>query len=308
MFFLRRKDKFAYPKVDEIIKKNKIKFDIIHAHFVHPAGTVAVRVAQEYNKPLVITAHAHEIREYPFMDEKLRDKILWALNNSDAVITVSHDNVRKMREFGFKGEVYVIPNGYDPEIFKPIQKYVIRKELNLPIDKKIIVSVGRLIPVKGHQYFLVSLKKLIRVRKDILSIIIGDGPLMKVLQKVIFENKLNDYIKLLGELPNETVAKYIAAGDLFVLPSLDEGNPTVMFESLGCGTPFVGTIVGGIPEIIKSEDYGLLCPPKNSECLAEKINTALEKNWDKDKILEYAEQFTWEKVAKETLKIYDRVL
>lgn len=82
------------------------------------------------------------------------------------------------------------------------------------------------------------------------------------------------------------------ACDLFVLPSLSEGNPTVMFECLGCGKPFIGTKVGGIPEIIVSDDYGLLCEPANSEDLAEKILIALDKEWDEEKIRNYAKQFT----------------
>ena len=77
-----------------------------------------------------------------------------------------------------------------------------------------------------------------------------------------------------------------------------------MFEALGVGLPFVGTTVGGVPEIITSEDYGLLCPPADPECLAEKILTALEKNWDREKIRKYAEQFTWENIAKSVLNIY----
>ena len=73
---------------------------------------------------------------------------------------------------------------------------------------------------------------------------------------------------------------------------MGEGNPTVMFECLGCGKPFIGTKVGGIPEIIVSDDYGLLCEPANSEDLAEKILIALDKEWDEEKIRNYAKQFT----------------
>ena len=75
------------------------------------------------------------------------------------------------------------------------------------------------------------------------------------------------------------------ACDLFVLPSLNEGNPTVMFEALGCGKPFVGTKVGGVPEVIASDDYGLLVEPADPEDLAEKILVALDREWDREAIL-----------------------
>ena len=89
---------------------------------------------------------------------------------------------------------------------------------------------------------------------------------------------------------------------------MSEGNPTVMFEALGVGLPFIGTKVGGIPEIITSEDYGLLCEPANPEDLAEKILIALEKKWDKEKIRKYAQQFTWDNIVKQALKAYIKVL
>ena len=85
-------------------------------------------------------------------------------------------------------------------------------------------------------------------------------------------------------------------------------DPTVMFESLGFGKPFVGTKVGKILEIITSEDYGLLCEPANPKELAEKILAALDKEWAREKILEYAEQFTWENIANEIIVIYKSII
>jgi glycosyltransferase involved in cell wall biosynthesis len=90
---------------------------------------------------------------------------------------------------------------------------------------------------------------------------------------------------------HDEIPVWMDACDVFVLPSLNEGSPIVMFESLGFGKPFVGTKVGGIPEIITSEDYGLLCEPANQKELAEKILAALDKEWDDEKIRKYAEQF-----------------
>ena len=98
------------------------------------------------------------------------------------------------------------------------------------------------------------------------------------------------------------------AADLFVLPSSDEGNPTVMFEALGIGLPFIGTKVGGIPEVITSEDYGLLVEPKNSIKLANEIIIALNKKWDNKKIRDYAKQFTWGNIASDTVALYNDVI
>ena len=84
----------------------------------------------------------------------------------------------------------------------------------------------------------------------------------------------------------------------------EKSDLTVMFECLRCGKPFIGTKVGGMPEIITSEDYGLLCEPANPEERAEKILIALDKEWDSKKILKYAERFGWENIAKEIIVMY----
>ncbi len=109
---------------------------------------------------------------------------------------------------------------------------------------------------------------------------------------------------MVGWIPDNEIPIYINTSDFFVLPSLGEGNPIVMFEAIGCGKPFIGTKVGGVPEIIASEDYGLLCEPASSEELEKTIMSALNKNWDTFKIKEYAESFTWKNIAKTTKSIY----
>jgi glycosyltransferase involved in cell wall biosynthesis len=81
-----------------------------------------------------------------------------------------------------------------------------------------------------------------------------------------------------------------------------------MFETLGCGKPFVGTRVGGVPEIITSDEYGLLVEPADPKDLAGKILIALDREWDREGILRYAKQFTWGNIVKETMVIYARVM
>ncbi len=113
---------------------------------------------------------------------------------------------------------------------------------------------------------------------------------------------------LAGGKPHNEIPLWMNACDLFVLPSLNEGNPTVMFEALGCGKPFVGTTVGGVPEVITSDAYGLLVEPADPGNLAENILVALDREWDQEAILRYAERFAWENIAKEIMGVYARVL
>ena len=81
-----------------------------------------------------------------------------------------------------------------------------------------------------------------------------------------------------------------------------------MFEALGSGLPFIGTRVGGVPEIIISDKYGLLCNSADSYDLAKKILMGLNKEWNKEEILEYAHLFTWENIAIKMIQIYNKFL
>jgi len=144
----------------------------------------------------------------------------------------------------------------------------------------------------------------VKKRKDIVCIIVGGGGLKNRLLRQVKKAGLQNTINLVGMKEHTEVPTWINACDLFVLPSLSEGNPTVMFECLGCGKPFIGTKVGGIPEVITSEDYGVLVEPANSEALAQSLFVALEKNFDKNKILKHAKQFTWEEIVKQIVNIY----
>ena len=108
-------------------------------------------------------------------------------------------------------------------------------------------------------------------------------------------------------IPRDKLNYYYNAADLFVLPSLSEGNPTVMFEALACGTPFIGTPVGGVPEVVDSDDYGLLARAGSPEDLATKIQEGLTKSWSRKKICGYAQRFSWDETVKPMLDLHRRL-
>lgn len=116
-----------------------------------------------------------------------------------------------------------------------------------------------------------------------------------------------DHVKFVGRKPHNKIPIWMNACDVFVLPSLRESFGVVQIEVMACGKPVVATYNGGSEEIITSEDYGLLCEPANPKELAEKILIALDKEWDDEKILRYAERFRWENIVKDVLEIYNDV-
>jgi glycosyltransferase involved in cell wall biosynthesis len=225
--------------------------------------------------------------------------------NADALIRVNEKDVPTLKIFN--KNVFSITNGFPPQ-FKPLNKNECRTKLGLPVDKKILFSLGWLIERKGFNYLIDSIKIILGRRKDVLCFIGGKGSLRDKLQEQINDMNLQDHVKLIGFIPVELLPIWMNACDLYVLPSLNEGNPTVMFECLACGKPFIGTKVGGTPEIINNEDLGYIIEPANSDALANAIIKALEKGWDEKYILSYAKQYSWENITKQIVEIYDEVL
>jgi glycosyltransferase involved in cell wall biosynthesis len=302
-------DKIA-KKFESYIKKYRIEFDIIHAHFIYPQGHIAVKLGRKFDKPVIITAHGHDIYDMPFRDNEWHKKIKLILDESNHIITVSESN-RKILVDKLKirdEKVTVIPNGFNSQKFNIIPQKKAREKIKLSENKKIILNIANQYPIKGQEYLLKAMKIVVEKRQDVICFIIGGGVLTEELERLISKLNLKNYIKILGLKPHKEIPLWMNSADLFVLPSLNEGNPTVMFEALGVGLPFIGTNVGGIPDIITSEHYGLLVEPANPKDLAEKILIALEKKWDKTYITNYAKKFSWEYIAQQTLEIYQTII
>lgn len=284
-----------------VIKKDGLEFDLIHAHFTWPSGYAAVKLGEKFNVPVVITLH--ENRDWLLEEYKSRnEKIYWTWRNADALIRVNRKDVPLLREFNTN--VFSISNGFNPERLPIMDKITAREHLKLPVDSKVIFTLGALVERKGFHYLIEAMKTIVKKRDDVLCFIGGSGPLKDKLQQRINEFGLQNHVKLLSFVPDEELKYWMNTADLFVLPSLSESFGVVVLEALAVGTPVVATINGGSEEIVTSEDYGLLCPPADPECLAEKILIALEKKWDREKIRKYAEQFTWEFVMKKILDVY----
>lgn len=293
--------------VKSLIEKEHLNFDLIHAHYTWPSGAVAVRLKKSMNIPVIITEHTHQTLYKALRDDDKYYINTWA--DCDAIIRVNKKDIPLICHYGADpSKVHYIANGYDPRKYHPIDMETARKSLGLQMDRKIILNISMLNKIKGQKYLIHSIDKLIKARNDIICYIGGNGPLRDDLEKEIASLNIQEYVKLVGFIPDGKMCLWMNSSDIFVLPSLGEGNPTIMFECLGCGKPFVGTKVGGVPEVITSEDYGLLVDPADPEDLAERILIALDREWDRDKILEYAEGYTWENIAKEIVGVYRKVL
>lgn len=300
------------------------KFDIIHIHNVYSFTALAFPLLKRICKiPLVLTHHGQLMFGEPMKDlcvriyEKSAKGVI--LKSVDKAVALSESDARRISQHGDAParhsapvpprDVVTIPNGYDDKKFRPMDTRTCREALGLPPDRKVILNVGRLYgAVKGHEHLIEAMSRVVEERRDVLCMIVGPGRLYNALDQQIRSLGLEDYVVLAGGKPHDEIPLWLNACDLFVLPSLSEGNPTVMFEAFGCGKPFVGTRVGGVPEIVTSDEYGLLVDPGNPDDLAEKVLVALDRKWDREAILACSEQYTWEHITREIVDVYGQVL
>jgi glycosyltransferase involved in cell wall biosynthesis len=306
---LRRRNCYlATESCVNMISKNNVDFNLMHAHFLEN-GFIGARLKNLYEKPLVVTAHGGDVYDLPFRDRWYNSLARYVLTEADEVITVSKFNAEKLLLLGVSSKkLHVIPNGYDGQLFKPIPATKAREKLGLPQNKKILLSVGNLVDAKGHIYLIDAMSLVLKKRKDVLLVIVGSGPLKELLQSMVKKYGLEDYVMLAGGKRHEEIPIWMNASDIFILPSLQEGFPTVIPEAMACGKPIVATKVGGVPEAITSDDLGILVPPKDSESLSWAILEGLDRKWDSDIILEHAKKYSWSELAKQILLTYQKAL
>lgn len=308
-FSRRRRGDEAFKVVEKIIRRRKMHFDLIHAHFTYPSGYVGAKLKEDHKKPVILTVH--EDRD-GFLKEIFSNnrKIIYTWNFVDKIIRVNKKDLMEFKRLQIdESKLIFLPNGYSQDLFLPMDSNNARIKLKLPLDRMILVNIASLEAHKGQKYIIESMKKILNTRQDIMLYIVGQGSLRTSLQSLINKYGLQDNVILAGgNKPREEIPLWMNACDVFVLPSLSEGNPTVMFEALGCGKPFIGTNVGGIPEIIINDKLGILVEPRDAEGLAEAVSSALDTKWDADYIQDYAGQFTWDSIAEKLLDVYEKIL
>jgi glycosyltransferase involved in cell wall biosynthesis len=276
----------------------KNAFDCIDAHFVYPDATAAILLGKILRLPVIVSARGTDLTHYPSY-RLIRPMLRWTLSQAAGIVAVSDSLKQAIIRLGIRADcVQTIPNGIDAARFFPMERGEAREQLNVPKDDHLLVSVGHLTVVKS-QDLLVSAMGLLVPRHPFLRLyLIGEGPTRSRLSEQIHRLRLHEHVFLMGRRPNEELHIWFSAADLSCLASSREGWPNVVSESLGCGTPVVATRVGGVPEIITSGDLGLLVE-RHPQSIAEGIEAALLKPWDRHAIAERARQRTWNRVAEE---------
>jgi len=224
------------------------------------------------------------------------------------IITVSYDIKRHLQKKFPARMIEVIHNGIDLGGLNGSKNPVETKRLlGIEEGNPLIGAVGRLVPIKGFEHFIRASKIILRSRKDVRFILVGDGPLRKRLQKLVGDIGISQKFYLLGF--REDILNIINAMDIFVITSIHEGIPMSLLEAMALRKPVVATSVGGIPEVIKPGVNGLLIPVNDEKELADKCLNLLDDISLAENISEQAqefirESFTSKSMAQLTLSLY----
>ncbi len=282
----------------------QFEFDLIDAHYVYPDGLAAVLLGQYFQKPVVVSARGSDINSFAGLP-LIRKLLQYTLGKADRIIAVCQALKDAMIKLDIPAEkIAVIPNGVDATKFYPIPKSEARRQLGLS-DDRIILSVGGLIPRKRFDLIIKAVKILCEdfQKKNLLLIIIGEGGSRNELERLITSLDLHGHVRLQGSVSHRKLYIWYNAADLSCLASSREGWPNVVLESLACGTPVVATRVWGTPEIIRSDEFGILTE-RNESDIALSIAEGFNKRWHHEAIVQYAQDKTWEQVANSVIRVF----
>lgn len=310
--FLQSSGERMYKGTKILVTKiyQDFKFDLIHAHVALPDGYAAMKLSKELNVPYILTIHGQDLQQTLFKNEQCIENILKVIGSANKIILVSNKLKKIIKEFNDdkNNKFKVIANGVN---FNNISNKKVKKTIDDRV--RVILSVSNLKETKGIDLNLKAFSMLIEKYPNLKYLIVGDGPERKKLETLTEDLGINEKVEFLGMLSHENVLKKMDDVDIFSLPSWNEAFGVVYIEAMANGKPVIGCKGEGIEDYVDDEETGLLVNPKDVDSLAQAMDFLLS-NPDKAKdIGERArklvmENYTWEKNAEKTIKVYQEVL
>jgi glycosyltransferase involved in cell wall biosynthesis/phosphoheptose isomerase len=305
-------------------------YDLIHANF-WMSGLVACELKQSLGVQFVMTFHAlgrvrrlHQGTADGFPDERfaVEDRIV---AEADRLLAeCPQDEVDLIRLYNADPpRIAVVSCGFDPAELSPISKPLARFALNLPPDERVILQLGRMVPRKGVDTVVRGLGRLVRDHglRARLLIVGGESeepnpaltPEIGRLQEIAEEEGVTELVQLVGRRGRETLKYYYSAADVFVTVPWYEPFGITPVEAMACGTPVVGSNVGGIKYTVRDGETGYLVPAQDPDRLAERLahlyqHPKVLSMLSRQAIRRANDLFTWEKVARSLAAVYEEVL
>ncbi|MEA3398177.1 MAG: glycosyltransferase family 4 protein [Patescibacteria group bacterium] len=295
-------DKILYPLLAALAVR-QIKPAIAHANMESYAG-IALAWLKIFAPKVrrILTLQSGNI-DSSAQKKNLLIKLFWrSINFSPHSITaISRYLADRSRKLGVVGEkIRIIPNGVDLSAIPPALK---------PVKNRVFFA-GRLSWEKGAEYMIKAWPKVVKKIPNAKLIQVGNGGMKDEILKLAADLGVKDSIKLKPTMPHSEYIKEFKQAEIMVCPSLAEGLGIAFIEAQACGTPVIGTNVGGILDVIQNNENGLLIEPKNSNAIADAIIRLLTDkelaNRLRERAFETVKRFDWENIIHKFDEIYQK--
>jgi D-inositol-3-phosphate glycosyltransferase len=321
-------DEFTCNMVS-FIEKEKTCYELIHANFFMSA-LVASNIKKELGIPYVVTFHAlglvrkmhqKEMDKFPPERINIERKIIQDANW--IIAECPQDKLDMVQLYnGDPAKICIVPCGFSSEEFYPIEKSLARTLLNFQKEEKIILQLGRMVPRKGVDNVIHALSDLKKNSDPVRLIVVGGEsdsadpllcPEIARLQKIAQEKGVASSVTFTGRKQRNDLKFYYAAADVFITTPWYEPFGITPLEAMACGTPVIGSDVGGIKFTVKDGETGFLVPPQDAGALSKKIETLLYNDellsvMRQNAFLRVNKYFTWKGVADRCHQLYAKVI
>jgi len=279
------------------------KFNVVNPMWLYPDAVSAGWIGRLLGIQAVPTALGCDVNL--FLDEPAkRSQILAMLRRSRKITAVSEALRARMIAEGIEpARIWTTPNGVDTTLFHVRGRVAACRELGLPEVVPSVLYVGRLSEEKGLSTLVDAAGRLLQSGRKFMLYFVGDGPELGALRARAHGNGLGANVQFLGHQDHSRVALWVAACNVFCLPSLREGCPNVVLESLSSGRPVVASRVGAIPDLVGGES-GILVDPGNALQLADALGLALDRSWDAARIAATTSGKSWRSAAYKFVEAY----
>lgn len=284
------------------IQAEGFDFDLIDAHYFYPDGVAAVKLGEALGKPVTITARGTDINLIP-QYQGPRRRILHAVARCGHMITVCQALKDELVNLGAPADkVTVLRNGVDLQLFTPQDRSAARAHFRM--QGYCVASVGHLIERKGHHHAIAALVDL----PGVTLYIAGEGPMEQGLREQARQLGVADRVQFLGSQPQLVLRTLYSAADALVLASSREGWANVLLEAMACGTPVVASDVWGTPEVVATNEAGVLMPELSAAGVVAGVRQLRAATPDRAATRRYAEAFSWESTTNGQLEVFRKVL
>lgn len=312
-------------------KFDTIKADVYEAHTASGYGLLKAMNRRGIKKPFVHTIHGVLAEEYQQAREdgynsfrgRLANYFMQRLAKSEAetarratlIVAISKYSLEKIKTYYDVNvtKARIVPNGVDPERFKPTENVEAARQQFRLGKEPCILFVGGLIPRKGLHFLVEAAEKIVREYSEAKFLVAGEGPLKNRLLAAVRLLNLSSNFSFLGGVKESVLPTLYDCADAFVLPSIQEGQGIVLLEAQASAKPVVAFDVGGVNEAVRNGETGFLVKRGSTDELVDALLNLLSDKALREKMGSngrkfVTENYTWDICAQKMLNVYHEAL